>query len=121
MGITQDPVASIGETPLFRGLAARRKYFPAGLMIDFPPQRLASTAFMKASEAYPPPPGSCTDKDFNWYAAAEAGCAPELASGPNLGGAGKEGGVSRHHEHRIGGFAVRRFECFVYWGGGGRG
>ena len=44
---------------------------------------------------------------------------PELASDSNLGCRSKEGGVSRHREHLIGGFAVRRSECFVYreeWG-----
>ena len=50
MGITQDPMTSIGETPLFLGLAARRNLFPAELMIDFPFQRLFSTVFVKASE-----------------------------------------------------------------------
>ena len=61
-----------------------------------------------------PPPGSCVDEDLNRYAAAEAGCVPELASDPNLGCTGKDGGVSRHRGHRFGGFAVRRSECFVY-------
>ena len=50
MGTTQDPMTSIGETPLFLGLDARRNHFPAGLMIGFPPRRLVSTVFMKASK-----------------------------------------------------------------------
>ena len=41
---------------------------------------------------------------------------PELASDPDLGGTGKEGDVSRHCGHRIGGVAVCRSECFVHWG-----
>ena len=40
MGITQDPMTSIGGTELSLGLAARRNPFPAELMIDFPPHRL---------------------------------------------------------------------------------
>ena len=38
MGIMQDPMAFIGDTPLFLGLAARRSPFPAELMIDLSPQ-----------------------------------------------------------------------------------
>ena len=34
MGITQDPMTSIGATSLFRGLAARRNPFPDGYRID---------------------------------------------------------------------------------------
>ena len=34
MGITQDPMTSIGDTPLFQGLTARRFPFPDGSMID---------------------------------------------------------------------------------------
>ena len=44
---------------------------------------------------------------------------PELASDPNLGCTGKEGGINRHRGHRIGVFIFRRSECFVYrqgWG-----
>ena len=50
MDITQVPMTSIGETPLFLGLAAQRNSFPAELMIDFRPKRLVSTVFVKASE-----------------------------------------------------------------------
>ena len=50
MGIMQDPMISIGETPLFQGPAARRNPSPAELMIDFPPQKLVSTVFVKASD-----------------------------------------------------------------------
>ena len=41
---------------------------------------------------------------------------PELASDPDLGGTGKERGVSCHLGHHIGGAAVRRSDCFIYWG-----
>ena len=50
MGITQDPMTSIGETSLFLGLAARRNHFSAEVMIDLPPQRLVWAVFVKASE-----------------------------------------------------------------------
>ena len=50
MGITQDSMTSTVETPLFRGLAARRNPFPAKLMTDFSPQRLVSMVFVKARE-----------------------------------------------------------------------
>ena len=56
------------------------------------------------------------NEDLKRYVADEAGCVPELASDPELGGTGKEGGVSRHRGHRTGGVAVRRSECFVYCG-----
>ena len=51
MGITQDPMTSIEETPLFRGMAARRNPFPDGVMIDYSPRRLVSTVFVKVSDA----------------------------------------------------------------------
>ena len=37
MGITHDAMTPIGETPLFRELAARRSPFADGFMIDYPP------------------------------------------------------------------------------------
>ena len=40
MGITQDPMTSIGGTALSLGFAAWRDPFPAGLMSALPPHRL---------------------------------------------------------------------------------
>ena len=51
MGITQDPMTSTGDTPLCRGLAARKNAFPDGFMIDYPPLRLVATVFVKTSDA----------------------------------------------------------------------
>ena len=50
MGITQDPIISIGDTLLFRGLAARRFPLLDGFIIDCSPRRLVSTVFMKTSD-----------------------------------------------------------------------
>ena len=54
-GITQDPMTSIVETPLLRGLAAPINSFSGGCMIDCPPRRLVSTVFVKTSDAWFPP------------------------------------------------------------------
>ena len=51
MGITQDPMTSIGDTPLFRGLADRRNLIPDEFMVDCPPRRLVSTIFVKTCNA----------------------------------------------------------------------
>ena len=40
MRITQDPMASIGKTLLFRGLVALRNPLPDGFITDCPPRRL---------------------------------------------------------------------------------
>ena len=51
MGITQDPMNSIGETPLLRGLAARKNNFSRCVMIDGPPRRLVASDCVKTSDA----------------------------------------------------------------------
>ena len=51
IGIAQDPITSIGETPVLRGLAARRNPFLDGFMIDCTPRRFVSTVFVKNGDA----------------------------------------------------------------------
>ena len=101
MGIMQDPMTSIGDTPLFRGLAARRNPFLHEFMIDCPPRRLDSTVFVKTSDALFSLPGSFVDEDLTQDVATEAGCMPKFTSNPNLGCTGKEWGVGRHRGHHI--------------------
>ena len=51
MGIMQNPMISIGDMRLFRGMAARRDPFPDRFLTDCSPLKLASTVFMKISDA----------------------------------------------------------------------